>query len=199
MPLMQSTICKQWKIPDLWWLLYTLNPWATFKVFISSIDWPLRSLDRDEKRCNERSRLFLLLWFALLFSWKFNDFHTYRRKIGWPPSSIYVEWLVEKFWLCYILLLLSFLTFMVMKIGLIHYILQFLHPFQMSSAWSYFHNVWKSLKKSHYFTTLRAKRAKFSVPTKTNQSRNLLRNVILCESRTFKWDFFGDFQTLWKS
>ena len=149
MPLMQSTICKQWKIPDLWWLLYTLNPWATFKVFISSIDWPLRSLDRDEKRCNERSRLFLLLWLALLFSWKFNDFHTYRRKIGWPPSSIYVEWLVEKFWLCYILLLLSFLTFMVMKIGLIHYILQFLHPFQMSSAWSNFHSVWKSLKKSH--------------------------------------------------
>ena len=67
----------------------------------------------------------------------------YRRKIGWP--SIYVEWLVEKFWLCY---LLSFLTFMVMKIGLIHYILQFLHPFQMSSAWSkYLHSVWKSLKR----------------------------------------------------
>ena len=83
-----------------------LNPWATFKVFISSIDWPLRSLDRDEKRCNERSRLFLL--YSSLFSWKFNDFHTYRRKIGWPPSSIYVEWLVEKFWLCYILLLSLF-------------------------------------------------------------------------------------------
>ena len=93
----------------------------------------------------------------------------YRRKIGWP--SIYVEWLVEKFWLCY---LLSFLTFMVMKIGLIHYILQFLHPFQMSSAWSkYLHSVWKSLKGSHFQkfrakrTTILAQKLKYFIPSKT--------------------------------
>ena len=53
-----------------------------------------------------------------------------------------------------------------------------------------YHSVWKSIKKSH-FSTLRAKRAKHF------QNAAIWILALKISIRFYKWDIFGDFQTLW--